>query len=120
MTLDINKPVMTRDGKPARIICTDRKGSSHILVALVEEDGRESFWSYRADGQKFEDRQGPLDLVNVPTAHTGWIHIYKMPSGIYLATGEIFESHAKALAFLEKAGGPICCVDTIKISWKDK
>lgn len=43
--------VQTRDGRPARIICWDRKGSDQPLVALVTTaiDFEQSFW-VRADG----------------------------------------------------------------------
>ena len=36
--LDINKPVQTRDGQPARILCTDKKGNLPILALFGEDD----------------------------------------------------------------------------------
>ena len=64
--LDPTKPVRTRDGKPARIICTDAK-SSYPIVALVmlTNENRESICFYKEDGlyNGIEDHEN--DLVNI-------------------------------------------------------
>ncbi len=58
--------IITRDGKKARIICTDRKatGNRYTIVALVtNEDGFEDIYRYTKDG-KFSDSgtESTLDL----------------------------------------------------------
>jgi len=42
--------VKTRDGKPARIVCTDAKGNFPV-VALIDCGGFESPSNYTADGR---------------------------------------------------------------------
>jgi len=77
--LDINKPVQTRDGRPARIIATDVK-SSYPIVALVKvcinnNEECENNVSYTKDGKCFASKieDDPRDLINVPeTAYRPW------------------------------------------------
>lgn len=59
---DPSKPVQTRDGKKARIICTDRYGMYPIVV-LVTENGQENMYTVNSTG-KFG--AGEYDLVNIP------------------------------------------------------
>lgn len=68
-TFDPTKPVQTRDGRPARIICTDRKGEFPI-VALLDYDEVDAR-AFAANGTVWGD--GPdhkNDLINIPTKVT--------------------------------------------------
>ena len=66
---DPTKPVQTRDGRAARIICADRKMALGTIVALVtNEDGSESHIitcgdTGRRSGYTLD---GPFDLINIP------------------------------------------------------
>lgn len=44
-------PVCTREGKGARIICTDRHGCSGRIIALLDHGGREGIEFYYEDGR---------------------------------------------------------------------
>jgi hypothetical protein len=69
---DPNKPVQTRDGKPARIVCTDGKNPSRPLVALITYTGLagnvtvESAGFYNRNGRVCENIENDDDLVNIP------------------------------------------------------
>jgi hypothetical protein len=78
-TLDLNKPVQTRDGRKARIICTDRKSVMYQVVALVESsDGsEEGACSYTKTGQYHAGYQDQSDLVNVPEKRTVYLNMYE-------------------------------------------
>ena len=74
------KQVVTRDGRPARIVCYDAKGT-HPIVALVEDpdfDCDESPLSYTAEGF-FHNPGAPCDcdLVMPLVKRKGWVNIYK-------------------------------------------
>ena len=73
---DPTKPVETRSGRPARIICTDKKGGSPI-VALVQflNGGNEYPQYYRNDGSSavMSPRE---DLVNVPVRTSKFVNVY--------------------------------------------
>ena len=44
------RQVVTRDGRPARIICTNAKCKYHV-IALVETDDMEITYNYNAEGK---------------------------------------------------------------------
>ena len=44
-------PVCTRNGRGVRIICTDRRGCSGKIIALIDTGDRECIEFYYADGQ---------------------------------------------------------------------
>src|SRR5574337_1045860 len=68
MSFDVNTPVRTKDGRKARILCTDRKCKSRAtMLALVEgTDGVEELHYYYPDGAAFSRaaRGGGSDLVS--------------------------------------------------------
>lgn len=77
MIFNPSKPVQTRDGRKARIICSNRKGTLPI-VALIEVDGLESARFFYATGQSMQTSKLDEDLVNIPEEiemHR-WFNIY--------------------------------------------
>jgi hypothetical protein len=76
MTFDPTKPVQTRDGRSARILCTDLKDRWPIVAAITRTDGTEYSTGYAVDG-KFTCRHQPeRDLINVPEKRTVWVNVY--------------------------------------------
>lgn len=76
------KPVCTRDGRKARIICFDRKylydGQAFSIVALVNEGTySESVYSYTKDGLYESGKYHNHDLMMLPEKKEGWIIIHK-------------------------------------------
>jgi hypothetical protein len=74
------EPVQTREGKKARIICTDAKGE-YPIIALVEFDSHEAVYYYRSNGEArdatcFVWEKSQNDLVNVPQKRTVWVNMY--------------------------------------------
>lgn len=71
------KPVCTRDGRKARIICFDRNWE-YPIVALIEcENGEEMISSCDKDGKaRIYEAQG-TDLMMLPEKKEGWIIIHK-------------------------------------------
>ncbi len=77
---DPKKPVQTRDGRPARIICTDRDHIDGPIVALIKNnipnhphEGEEIVVSYHANGM-YHSLAGDLssDLINIPEKRSQW------------------------------------------------
>ena len=67
--LDISKPVITRNGYKARILCTDYKGvNGETIVAAIERRNLEFARSYYKSGRYFPDQstQSDHDLINAP------------------------------------------------------
>lgn len=70
------KPVCTRDGRKARIICFDRNWE-YPIVALIEcENGEEMISSCDKDG-KARIYEAQADLMMLPKKKEGWIIIHK-------------------------------------------
>ena len=74
------KPVCTRDGRKARIICFDAKDTQPI-IGLYEKniDGivREYLCSYHTDGRMYDDQDTGYDLMMLPEKKEGWAKVRK-------------------------------------------
>lgn len=57
------KPVCTRDGKPARIVCYDKKNSIYPLVALVFNENQEVTLHYTENGAYYNNEETLSDLM---------------------------------------------------------
>ena len=109
-----SQKVMTRDGRKARIVCTDMKNEQPIL-ALITEGNREDIRFYSQNGvwcNNFPNHK--LDLVFAPIKKKGWINIFRYKTDLY--SGDIFETKEKA----EKMGKlSKNYITTIKIEWEE-
>jgi len=63
------RPIVTRDGRSVRIICTDRNHKELPIVALVLIDGEERVCSYMEDG-KYLSYTHSRDLFFAPEPKT--------------------------------------------------
>ena len=87
--LDLTKPLQTRDGRPARVICTDRNGVETSIVALVMVDGNEIPYCYTSNGC-CGTAPHPLDLINAPVKHVReyWVNCYENGKELFWDTRE--------------------------------
>jgi hypothetical protein len=97
---DPSKPVQTRDGRKARIVCTDRKSAYNIsIIALIQEsNGFEFACGYFSDGRHEIGAGGgehKSDLVNIPEKR--WVNIYRNLSGYVYAGGRGFLTKGEAI-----------------------
>lgn len=82
MTFDATKPVQTRDGRKARIICTDAGMKDGDIVYLVESDfGHSVLRNVYTDGKylppcTIQRDNDPWDLVNIPVRTSTWQNVY--------------------------------------------
>lgn len=72
----VGKPVCTRGGKKARIICWDKKGSAPI-VALIEHEDSEFDLSYHNNGSYMSEGESGNDLMMLTKKKEGWLNIFK-------------------------------------------
>ena len=105
------KPVCTRDGRKARIVCFDAKGDKPI-IALIEMGVAETPNNYPIDGKAISTKETPCDLMMLPEKKEGWVNVYK---GGLLDTKSY---NTKKEAF-DKAS-PEDYVDTVKINWEEQ
>lgn len=75
------KPVCTRGGRNARIICFDVKWATHPIIALIEEGEGERICSYMPNGRRYEgEEEWIYDLMMLPEKKEGWMNVYKKDS----------------------------------------
>jgi hypothetical protein len=86
MTFDPTKPVQTRDGRKARIICTDVDGAKTIIALVKDSVGDEIPRCYFQDGRYFTyESHSPNDLINVPETKSYWANVYPdRPGALWL------------------------------------
>ena len=111
------KPVCTRDGRKARIICFDAKGTFPI-IALVDEKVEEYAFSYTADGKfSAETAISNKDLMMLPEKKEGWVNVYGEESNNNerLIEQTIYKTRKDAF---DKAC-PKGYITTTKINWEE-
>ena len=105
-----NRKVVTRNGRSARIICTDAKGNYPIVV-LIEEGGYDNALSYTKDGKLYVGETNDYDLFFATEKHEGWVNVYRdfddMMCGSVFATEEDAKCKAKT------------AIATVKIEWEE-
>lgn len=113
------RPIVTRDGRSVRIVCTDRNHKEHPIVALVLIDGEERVCSYTEDGMYLSDKHSrDLFFATEPkTKEVGWMNVCKYGDNQHfsLVGGVIHPTREQALR--ER---PDYVVDTIQIKWEEK
>ena len=77
------KPICTRDGRPARIICFDAQNEDFPIVALITDDeGDETPETYTAHGGYYTNAgQRDSDLMMVTQERTVWVNLYRSVDG---------------------------------------
>lgn len=113
-----NRKLVTRDGKPVRILCTDRLdiGDQHPVIALVKYSAAEEYsFSYSSNGRIYSDEEFPDDLFFATTKHEGWVNVYRNGSNYNNIAPFIYptEESAKFAATGENY------ITTIKIQWEE-
>ena len=100
------KPVCTRDGRPARIICFDAKfPETGNIVTLVEKKGVETTLYHYNDGRCSIGRG--YDLMMLPEKKEGWMNVYRNQIHDTLEGAE--EGHRGTSDYIQ----------TIKVEWEE-
>ena len=111
------RKVVTRDGRKARIVCTDRAGlNAKPVVALITlPNGDEVIKTFWNNGFETTAIEGENDLFFAPEKHEGWIIINMWPDGERDTNGIIYHNKLD-IPDMPPVGGQR--VATIKIEWE--
>ena len=111
------KPVCTRNGRKARIICFDAEGE-HPIIALVTDGVQEYPYNYTKEGYYHtEGVETMADLMMLPEKKEGWVNVYREESNnnerlieqtIYKTRKDAFDNAC-----------PKGYITTTKINWKE-
>lgn len=120
------KPIYTRDGRKARILCYDLKGvEEYPIVAAIETHDylAENISVYDRNGRFDHDKENNNDLMILLEKKEGWINIYNRNTistskeNCYIMTGvSVFKTKESAISYKNKDKEYI---DTIKIEWEE-
>lgn len=112
-----SKKIITRDGRSVRIICTDRRGYTCPIVALVEEDdNKDTVCTFKNDGNwSISGTESKFDLFFAPKRYEGWTNVYIDDSSLHERTF-IYKSEEEAKAVGVRRKGYVA---TVKIEWEE-
>lgn len=114
------KPVCTRDGRKARIICFDAKDTQPI-IGLYEKniDGivREYLCSYHTDGRMYDDQDTGYDLMMLPEKKEGWVNVYDADTTFYFVEGMVYNTKEEAIKHINPDNE--IYTTTVKIEWEE-
>ena len=113
-----SRKLVTRDGRRARIICTDRRDLNYPIIALIETNsrGEEVAYSHTKDGRHCTACSDIFDLFFAPETHEGWINVYRYSDGGHAYAGAVYDSKedAEKRKIIDEN-----YVTTIKIEWEE-
>ena len=112
------KPVCTRDGIKARIICFDLKNEKYPIVAAIGDDSSEIILCYTTNGEIIKGNyKSEKDLVMLLEKKKGWINICRNlnTNKTELDTKDIYNTKEEALQNLSS----MTYVTTVKIEWEE-
>ena len=111
------KPVVTRDGKPVRILVFDRNGDGYQpIIALVDYGNYEQLFSYHENGCLAYGVISDGNLVMKSEKKEGWINLYGGYDGIN-ANPKVFCTEHAARIDAQDPGD--LYVATVKVEWEE-
>ena len=111
-----DRHIVTRDGKDAKIICTDGSNKTYPILALIQNEEGKDVLSYTNDGMNVKGYESPFDLFFVNEKKNGWVNLYKSGNNVIFGSNRPYNS--KELA----KDNIMCAFDyltTIKIDWEE-
>lgn len=105
------KPVCTRDGRKARIICFDKEDIRPIVALIKSDKGGESAYYYINGMNLSNNHQSVHDLMMLPERKEGWVNIYRN-AGTMLARC-IYNTREEAMESAEEED----YIDTVRVVW---
>lgn len=69
------KPVCTRDGRKARIICFDANGEYPLIALITLDNDADDIKRYTVGGRYYGRSESSHDLMMLPEKKEGWVNI---------------------------------------------
>ena len=111
-----SRKVVTKDGRPVRILCTDRKSYNVEIVGLImNNNGMESVFTWTQQGKEYINSDTSKDLFFAPETHEGWINVYRNNDS-HTYAGAVYDSKEDAE---KRKTIDENYVTTIKIEWEE-
>ena len=111
-----SRNVVTRDGRPVRIVCTDAMSGYPIIALIRQNDNTERMCKFTQDGTYVKGGKNNVDLFFVPEKNIAWANLYCTELGT-MFTGEFFKTEEAALKEKVKDLGKY--ITTFKVQWEE-
>ena len=110
-----NRKVVTKKGRPVRIICTDAKGDCPVFGLALGVDGCEFPIMCSAIGEtEFEEEDLFFDTVT----NEGWVNLYRTKSEM-ITFGYFRKTIEDAIKEIDNKSNDCRHIATVKISWEE-
>lgn len=107
--------IVTRDGRDARIICTDMNEDQPIVALVSRNATHEQPYTFSAEGCfDYDGNTSDLDLFFAPTKHKGWVNVYTDRFGI--CCHRIHDTEKEARKNAQKSDSYVA---TVPIEWEE-
>lgn len=111
-----SRQVVTRNGRPVRILCTDRrdKENGFVVVGLLSDDDTVSLWKANGLSALMEED----DIFFTPVKQEGYVNVFDFASGA--RTDEcVYDTFEEAVRFAKKNPDSKYYKATVKIEWEE-
>lgn len=118
-----SRKVVTRDGRNARIICTDAKvayGEGEFpIIALIQKDEKyeELPYAFQKDGSYLICKTDDKDLFFAPEKHEGYVNVYRDTDRGTTSLGAVSYASRKEAEGIGKFADDY--VATARIEWEE-
>ena len=110
-----NRKVVTRSGRPVRILCTDAKGDCPIFGLALGVDGCEFPIMCSAIGEtEFEEDDLFFDTVT----NDGWLNLYRTKSEM-ITFGYFRKTIEDAVKEIDNKSNDCRHIATVKLTWEE-
>ena len=119
-----SRKVVTRDGRPVRIVCTDANNEFPV-IALIKINGtdEECVYCFKEDGTYF--RNNCRDLFFVSVKKEGWVNLYDTRINGKMCTSSVFDTKEEAVKNIGlidtgRFGLVPDYISTVHIEWEEE
>lgn len=112
-----SRQVVTRNGRPVRILCTDRrdKENGFVVVGLLSDDDTVSLW--KATGESVLVKG--CDLFFAPVKQEGYVNVFDFASSGARTDECVYDTFEEAVSFAKKNPDSKYYKATVKIEWEE-
>ena len=110
-----SRKVVTRDGRPVRIICTDANSDNPVVGLVKYSDGHEAGFQFKNDGMLGENIT-IFDLFFAPEKKVIWGNLYSTQHGTTFSC-DFYKTEEEALK--EKCKDFSKYITTFKVEWEE-
>ena len=109
-----NRKVVTRYGRPVRIICTDAKGSYPVIGLVLSKDVEDPN-GYTENGVYLNNSESSSDLFFEPEKKEGWVNLYRQSEDCVITGDLVLKTKEEAIKCISTKD----YIATIHIEWEE-